>query len=70
MFYIKTSINDNVEMKIDIYDDEIYTQCVKCGKEIQVPTEVLQEVLENGDFASTSLYCEECSKRGDIKCLG
>lgn len=62
MFYIKTSINDNVEIKVDLYDDEIYTQCANCGKEMQVETGILKEVLKDGDFASTSLYCEECSK--------
>lgn len=62
MFYIKTEISDNVGIKVDLYDDEIYTQCPKCGKEIQIETEVLKQVLEDGDLASSSLYCEKCSK--------
>lgn len=62
MLYVKTSISDNVEIKVDLYDDEIYTQCIKCGKEMQVETEVLKKVLEDGDLASTSLICEKCSK--------
>lgn len=62
MFYVKTNISDDVEIKVDLYDDEIYTQCPKCGKEIQVETEVLRQVLLDGDLASTSLYCEKCSK--------
>lgn len=62
MVYIKTEISDNVEIKVDLYEDEIYTQCPKCGKEIQVPTDVLKEILEYGDFASTSLYCSKCQK--------
>ncbi len=62
MFYIKTNISDNLEIKVDLYDDEIYTQCPKCGKEIQAETEVLKQVLEDGNLASSSLYCEKCSK--------
>lgn len=62
MLYIKTNISDNIEIKVDIYDDEIFTQCPKCGKEIQVETEVLKKILEDGDLASSSLYCEKCSK--------
>ncbi|MCI9247462.1 MAG: hypothetical protein HFJ30_10285 [Clostridia bacterium] len=62
MLYIKTNISDDVEMKVDLYDDEIYTQCSKCGKEMQVETEVLRQILQDGDLASTSLYCGKCSK--------
>jgi len=62
MFYIKTNISDNVEIKVDLYDDEIYTKCLKCGKEMQVETEILKQVLEDGDLSSSSLYCEKCSK--------
>lgn len=62
MFYVKTKISDDVEVKVDLYDDEIYTQCPKCGKEIQVETGELNQVLENGDLANSSLYCENCSK--------
>lgn len=62
MFYIKTNISSDVEVKVDLYKDENYTQCPKCGKEIQIETEVLKQVLEDGDLASSSLYCEKCSK--------
>lgn len=62
MIYIKTKVSDNVEMKINLYDDEIYTQCAKCEKEIQIEKEELKQILENGDLASTSLFCEKCSK--------
>lgn len=62
MIYIKTNITDDIEIKVNLYDDEIFTQCIKCGKEMQVETEVLKQVLTDGDLASTSFYCEECSK--------
>ncbi len=62
MFYLKKKVNGDVELKIDLYDDEIYTICPKCGKELQVGNETLAGVLKDCDLASTSLYCEECSK--------
>ena len=62
MLYVKTNISSDVQIKVDLYDDEIYTQCPKCGKEMQVETEVLKQILEDSDLASSSLYCEKCSK--------
>ncbi len=62
MFYIKTHISDNVEIKVDICDDEIFTQCYECGKEVQVEREMLKKILEDGDLVNSSLYCKECSK--------
>lgn len=63
MFYVKTNLNENIEIKVDLYDDEIFTQCPKCGKEIQVEPEELAEIIKNQGLASTSIYCEECSKK-------
>ena len=62
MFYIKTNISDNVEIKVDLYEDEIYTQCPKCGKEIQIEAEEIADIVREQGLASTSVYCEECSK--------
>lgn len=62
MFYVKTKINDSIEMKVDLYDDEIFTVCPKCGKEIQIEsTDIIQIFQDGGDFASTNFYCYECS---------
>lgn len=62
MFYIKKKIDNDIELRVDLYDDEIYTKCPKCGKEINVETEDLKLVLKEGDLSSSTLYCEECSK--------
>ena len=62
MFYVKTNITDDVEIKVNLYDDEIFTQCTKCGKEVQVDIGLLKSILEDGDLTSTSIYCKECSK--------
>ncbi|AYB38522.1 hypothetical protein [Brevibacillus laterosporus] len=62
MFYLKTKDRRNKELVVDIYDDEIFTKCVECGKEIQADSELLINVLENGEFASTYIMCEKCTK--------
>ncbi len=57
MFYLKTEINGKI-IKVDIYDDEIYTTCFICGKEFQPDTEIMRFIYEDGgDFSSTSLSC-------------
>lgn len=63
MFYLKTKINDGIEIKVPIYDDEIYTQCDECGKEIEVDTDLLKSVLEDGDLASTAIICGHCTEK-------
>jgi len=63
MIYLKTNINDDIEIRISIYDDELFTTCPDCGKEIEVDTESLRMILKNGDLSSTSMCCEECSAR-------
>ncbi|MGE6379019.1 hypothetical protein [Peribacillus muralis] len=62
MFYVKTKINDQIEMKIELHDDEIFTKCPDCGVEQEVDNQTIISVLEDdGDFGSTSIYCEDCS---------
>ncbi|MOA68028.1 hypothetical protein D3C78_1954560 [compost metagenome] len=57
MIYLKTEV-DGKQQIIDIYDDEIYSTCFKCGKEFQVDLHLIQEILRTGgDFASTSVSC-------------
>jgi hypothetical protein len=66
MLYLKTEV-DNRTQRIDIYDDEIYTTCFKCGKEFQVDTHLIIEVLKNeGDFASTAISCGCNTERPNI----
>lgn len=55
MFYVKTP-NDDIE----ITDENVFTTCPDCGKEIQVDIQELLK-LENADLFGTSVYCERCS---------
>lgn len=54
MFYMK-----HKGKKLEIRDDNVYTQCPRCGKEHNVD---LQEVLGgDGDLYSTRVFCSLCS---------
>lgn len=60
MFYVKAKINDDVEIKVNIYGDDIYTNCLDCEKEFQVSEEELEVYLHEG-LSSISACCKECS---------
>lgn len=62
MFYIKKKITDDIEIKIDIYENEIFTTCGDCGKEMQIESEHLADIIKDQALASTYVLCEECSK--------
>lgn len=63
MFYVKAEINDSIEIKVDLYEDEIFCTCPDCGSEQKVDTETLIHVLKEGDLCSTSIFCVNCSKK-------
>ncbi|MBO8164669.1 MAG: hypothetical protein H0Z34_13290 [Brevibacillus sp.] len=59
MFYAKANLGD-VEIKVALYDAEIYTVCPECGIEHQVD---LSEIYQDGgDLISTYVYCSKCSQ--------
>lgn len=65
MLYTKARLGENIEVKIPLYDDEIYTQCPGCGIEHTVEPDILAHIINEGDdFASASVYCESCSRKG------
>ena len=63
MIYHKTSINDEIEIRLPVYDDELFCICPGCGKEVELDSKDLIEILKDGDFAGTSVYCKDCSKK-------
>ena len=72
MIYVKIKKEDfggsiettNNGINVDIYGDEFYSICPHCQKEIKVDFEELKQILNTeGDFASTSLFCDDCGKR-------
>lgn len=61
MFYVKTQISEDAEIKIEI-NDNVFTTCPECGKEFKID---LQSLLEDGesDLYSTSVLCKDCADR-------
>jgi len=67
MIYVKATINDDIEIKVPIYGDMLFTHCGECGAEKQVDETFLAEVINyGGDLAGTQLICEECTKKSGI----
>lgn len=57
MYYLK-----NGKKKLFIEDDNIFTQCPRCGKEIQI--DLADAVIDGAlDLYGTSWYCERCSTK-------
>jgi uncharacterized protein with PIN domain len=63
LLYIKTKLNEHVEIKVELYEDEIYTRCGGCNKEVPIEPENIATIINEGsNFAGTTFYCEKCSK--------
>ena len=64
MIYHKFKLTDNVEVKAELYEDEIFTDCPDCGKEIEVTlADFCHIYMEEADLAGTSFFCNECTKK-------
>lgn len=57
MYYLK-----NGKKKIFIEDDNVFTQCPRCGKEQKID---LADAVIDGtfDLYGTAWYCERCSEK-------
>lgn len=61
MFYVKSQINEDAQLRIDITDENVFCTCPKCGSEVLVDlVEIFQD--EETDLFGTAVYCTECSK--------
>lgn len=60
MFYVKINDGEKV-IKEELTDENVFTVCPKCGKELQID---LAETFPDGeiDLFGTSIMCKECSK--------
>ena len=54
MFYVKETINDSLEVKVEINDENVFCHCPVCGREVSVN---LEDVLGDGrgDLFGTSV---------------
>lgn len=62
MLYIKTKLKDGRIVKSGIQEDNTYTVCSECGKEIHVH---LDEVFstDNDDPLDADIVCPECTRK-------
>ena len=62
MFYLKTKLANGKVVKTDITDENVFTRCPNCGRELPVD---LVEVFSDGegDLFSTSIICSACTKK-------
>jgi len=65
MIFIKAKLNEDIEIKVDLYGDEFRSFCPKCAKEHDVDIETVASIInEGGDLGSTSIYCSTCVEKG------
>lgn len=75
MIYLKKDkdleINEIFETKEHIYvaihDWEFCTFCNNCNKEIYIDDYMLKDIINNCDFETTKILCENCSKERKSK---
>jgi len=62
MFYVKENINDAVEVKVELNDENVFCTCPDCGKEVAVDLSVVF-TDGMGDMYGTAVLCDKCAKR-------
>ena len=62
MFYIKTKQHSGKMVSTEITDENVFTRCPECGREMPVD---LAEIFADGegDLFSTQVVCAACAKR-------
>ncbi len=69
MFYVKTQLNNDAMLEVDITDTNVYCRCPFCGAEVPVD---LDDFTGDEDFSvnTSEVACEKCSRKylaGDRK---
>lgn len=61
MFYVKAQINDTVDLTVEINDENVFTRCPGCGREVSID---LVKLFRDGesDLYCTAIYCAKCSQ--------
>ena len=67
MFYLKTKLANGKVIKTNITDENVFTRCPDCGREL--PVDLVEVVADGeGDLFSTSIICSACTKKRAEKC--
>lgn len=61
MFYVKTLLNNNAAIEVDITPDNVFCRCPVCDCEVPVD---LNDFIGDEDFDLThcSVLCDECGE--------
>ena len=59
MFYVKTPLSEDSVITTNITDDNVFTRCPDCGKELHID---LNDMIEDGEInlEYTTVCCEDC----------
>ncbi len=62
MFYVKTQLNDDAMLEVDITENNVFCRCPLCGDEVPVN---LDDFTGDGDFSvySSEVVCGKCSRK-------
>ena len=62
MFYVKTQLNDDAMLEVDITENNVFCRCPLCGDEVTVN---LDDFTGDEDFSvySSEVVCGKCSRK-------
>ena len=62
MFYVKTQLNDDAMLEVDITDTNVFCRCPLCGSEVPVD---LNDFTGDADFnvITSGVACARCSRK-------
>lgn len=64
MHFVRYVTEDGAELKVPLYEDQIFTECVECGTEIFLQQDELMHMLIcGGDLAGTTTTCGACNAK-------
>lgn len=62
MFYVKTQIDTNTSLVTEIAEDNVFTRCRDCGKEVSVVLSDVVDSIGELDLYGMGVCCPECSR--------
>ena len=62
MFYTKIKIAEEIELKVPLYDDEFFTSCLDCGKEIGFEPIEIADIIRDCGLIGTAIRCSTCTR--------
>lgn len=62
MFYVKTQLNDDSMLEVDITENNVFCRCPLCGTEVPVN---LDDFTGDEDFSvyTSGVACANCSRK-------